>query len=639
MKIKTWNLGQTLVELLVAIGLTMLLVPALVVGISTSRANRPQADQRVAAVALAREALDATRSVRGSSWNSFAVNGTYHPAVSGNNWTLEAGSENLNGFTREIEISDVYRATDSGNIVEGTQGLIDPSTKKVAVTVSWQNPIPATVRETSYLTRYLNNAIFTDTTQAQFNLGTNSGTTITNTSGGEVVLGAGGSGDWCSPNQSIVAQLDLPKNGVANALSAYEGRAIAGTGENASGVSLADITISNTDPPAPNIIGTADGYKTNDVFIDGTYAYIATDDNQKEIVIIDLNTYQEVGFFNAPGNADATSVYVVGNKGYATTGFSLYVFDLTSKTGSRPLLGSFLFLGLATSVVVNGNYAYVSLAFSPIEMQIIDISNPQQLSNTGWADVNATDGKKIFVNSSSTRAYLATGQDTNRREFFIINIASKNGSRPIIGGYDSSGMNPSGLSIVPGNKAILVGENGEEYQVIDITTETNPTRCGGFQVDTGIKSVVGILETDGDSYSYIVTGDASAEFKIIEGGPGGQFATDGTFESRIIDMGSNVAFNRFSSTINEPVTTDLRFQISTMLRNPQSGNCSGLNFTFLGPDGTSNTYYSTNSAIFMNSDGQGYENPGQCFRYKAFLTTSDPVLSPTLYDVTVNYSP
>lgn len=632
------SLGQSLVELLVAIAIAMLILPALATGLVASRSARPQTEQRLSAIALLREGQEAVRSVREKGWTAFANNGTFHPVASSNTWSLVEGEEAVDSYTRQIEISDVYRSNTSGNIISDTNGWIDPSTKKVVVSVSWDKPLPSTVSSQAYLTRF-GNLTFTQTTESELNQGTKNGVVVTNTAGGEVVLGAGGGGDWCSPSQSILAQFDLPKNGVANALSAYQGRAIAGTGENASGVSLADISITDTNPPVPTIRGTFNGYKTNDVYIDGTYAYIATDDNQKEVVIVDLNTYQEVGYFNASGPSDATSVFVLGDKGYVTSGLTLYIFDLSSKSGARPLLGSYLFLGIATSVVVSGNYAFVSLSFSLIEMQIIDVSNPQSLFNAGWANVNGRDGKKVFVNPSATRAYLATNADPFFPEFFIIDITSKTGSRPIIGSYNASGMNPTGLSIVPGNKALLVGTEGEEYQVIDITQESLPSRCGGLQVDTGIKGVVGILETDGDAYSYIVTGDASLEFKIIEGGPGGQFSTEGTFESSTFDASLSAAFNIFFASVNKPPATDIKFQIGVSLANPQTSNCTGLTFTFVGPDGGGNSYYSTNSAIFVNQDGSGYENPGRCIRYKSFLSTIDPTQTPTLYDFTVNYSP
>ena len=68
---------------------------------------------------------------------------------------------------------------------------------------------------------------------------------------------------------------------------------------------------------------------------------------------------------------------------------------------------------------------------------------------------------------------------------------------------------------------MLVGTKGEEYQLVDIANEATPSRCGGLNIDTGVKGVSSVLEADGDSYSYIITGDSAAELKVIEGGPGG----------------------------------------------------------------------------------------------------------------------
>ena len=241
------------------------------------------------------------------------------------------------------------------------------------------------------------------------------------------------------------------------------------------------------------------------------------------------------------------------------------------------------------------------------------------------------------MNQTGTRAYLATSADPSRNELFIIDISSKSGSRPTIGSYNASGMDPRNLSIVPGNKAILVGTGGEEYQVIDISSEASPVRCGGMQVNSGVNDVVGILEADGDAYSYILTRDAILEFKIIEGGPGGQFATSGTFTSSPFDAGVTVAYNRLIPNFIQPVSTTIQFQVA--VADAVSGTCTNSSYYFVGPDGTSNTYFTFQGAIPLITNGQGYVNPGQCIKYKAYFSTSDYVSSPILNDVSVNYSP
>lgn len=630
--------GQSLVEILLAMGLAAILLPALLTGLVTSREGKAQQSQRVATSALLKEAEDAVRSVREAGWDNIAIDGTYYPVASLSAWSLSAGSETISGYTRSVIISSVYRDA-SGNIV-ATGGTLDPSTKKVSVSVSWNAPVSSAVTSEFYLTRYLDNLTYVESTQAEFDTGTKTGTSTSSTSGGEVLLGAGGYGDWCNPNLNLTP-LDLPKNGVANAISAIEGRAFAGTGENASGVSFANVQITNSDPPSASILGTYDGFKTNGIFGETDYAYLATDSNSNEVEIINLTTnpYSEAGWFNTPfSSADATAVYVSGNRGYVTAGWWLYVFDLSSKTGARPLVGFPHFLvGNGTSIVVSGNYAFVSVSGSPIEMQIIDISNPWSIFQAGYADVNGQDGKHVFINSTATRAYLVTNASASLREFFIIDTTSKSGSRPTISSYEANGMNPKDLAVVTGNKAIIVGSGAEEYQVIDVANESSPVRCGGLNLDTGVNGIASVLESDGDAFSYIITGDASSEFKIIEGGPGGRYSTSGTFESATFDAGYPTAFNFLTFTAFVPANTTLQLQIAGA--DPVSGSCPTSGYVFVGPDGTSGSFYTSEGQIPLNDDGSGFENPARCLRYKAYLTTSDTYATPILSDVTINYSP
>lgn len=626
--------GQLLVELLIAIGLSAIILPAILTGVVSSREGKAQAKQRVGAVALLREVEDATRSVKNkpNNWPNFAVNGTFHPEISGSAWSLVANAETINGFTRQVVISDVYRDS-SGNIVT-SGGTVDPSTKKVVITVSWDTPHLSSISSTLYLSRY-STGVFIDTTVSDFDAGTKTGTAVTNTGGGEVTLAAGGSGssgDWCQPNLSITA-LDLPKSGVANAVTAIEGKAFAGTGDNASGVSFANVAINNEKPPASSVVGTFDGYKTNGVFGETDYAYLATDNNFKEIVIIDLNQvvngkYVEAGYFNAPGNGNGDSIWVWGNTGYMTSANKLYNFDLSSKSGSRLAIDSdgVTLAGVGTRVVIIGSYAYVSISGAATELQIVDVTNQNSLAVVGQADVNGQGAKDVFVNSAATRAYLATGVSDTQSEFFIVDVSTKTGNRPTLGSYDTNGMNPKGLTVVTNNKAIIVGHSEEEYQAIDISLESSPTRCGGMSIDAGVNGVSSVLESDGDAYSYIITGDASSEFKIIEGGTGsggGQFASSGTFESRTFDAGDQVGFNYLSFTILEPVNTDIRLQLAI--------NIDNSTWNYFGPDGSAATFFENPGTIPLSKIS------GRYIRYKATLN-GNGTSAPILYDTAVNYS-
>lgn len=650
--------GQTLIELLITIGLSAILIPALFVGFSATRDGRAQQEQRLQATNYLKEAQEAIRIIDANNWDNL-VNGTYHPEVLGTTWVLAAGSEAISGFgfTRQIVISDVFRDT-SGNIVV-TEGTFDPSTKLVTISVSWTNPIPSAVTASTYLTRH-KNLTHLETTVADFNSGVSNpattGITITNTSGGEVVLGAGGGGgDWCQPNL-VLASLDLPKSGVANAISAIEGQVFVGTGDNSSGVSFADVKVTTAYPPIPTLQKTFDGYKTNGVFGEANYAYLAVDNNSKEVVIINLtqysdpptNTkYKEEGYFNAPGNGSGNSVYVSGNYGYMTSGNKFYIFDLSTKTGSRPQVNptAVTLSGTGVKTFVVGNYAYVATSSTINQLQIINVSNPASPSIAGSITVAGQDGKDVYVNSSGTRAYLVTGSSTTQREFFIINTQTKTSPTLVIGGtYDTNGMDPKGVTVVTGNRTIVVGTGGTyQYQVINISNENSPVSCGNLQVATGINGVSSILQSDGYAYSYIITGDASSELKIILGGAGAgsNYASSGVFESATFDGGREVAWNILSATVSAPLNTTLKFKVA--LKDAVNNSCSGISFAnsdFVGSNGQPDSFFPEAGGILpFDNNGTGYENPARCARYRAYLNTTDPTQTPVIYDVALNYSP
>jgi len=633
--------GQLLVELLVALGISSILIPAIMTGFIASRQGKAQERQRLEATAIAREAGEAVRIVRDAGWSNVATNGTYHPVISGGTWTLASGSATLSGYTRSVVIADVSRDP-AGNIVH-SGGTVDQSTKKITVTVSWGTPIESSVSNAFLITR-LTNLSWVQTTQADFDGGTKNGVITTDTWDGEVTLGAGGKGDWCGPNLSIAA-VNLPKNGVANAVSAIPNLVFAGTGDNASGVSYATVNINESDPPAATISGTYDGFKTNGIFGEQNFAYVATDNNFKEIEIINLATtpYTEAGYFDAPGQGNGNSVYVSGNIGYMTSGSTLYTFDVTSRFGSRSMLGQVTLAGTGVKIVVVGSYAYIALSSAISQMQIVDVSNPVSPAVVATASLSTATATDVVVNSTGTRAYVSSSYVAGKPEFSVINTTVKSGTLTSIGSYTTDGMSPKALTIVPGNKVIIVGTGGnQQYVVLDLTDETNPIHCtshgrsGGMAIPSGVNGVASVIEADGDTFSYIITGDANAELKIIQGGPGGAYATNGVFESSTFMATTSAAFNRFIVNGFVLPNTTIQYQVSGV--NAIGGSCNGVSFTYVGPDGTGATKFSTGSAIPFSS-GSGYMNPAQCFRYKAFLATSDTFSEPILTDVTVNYSP
>ncbi len=297
--------------------------------------------------------------------------------------------------------------------------------------------------------------------------------------------------------------------------------------------------------------------------------------------------------------------------------------------------------------------------------------------NASWKrqssyDFNTASGTEeaansVFANSDGTRAYISSngGIDGNSdgqadsKQFYILNTSNKSSpaflsgspaTGPTSGYYSGSSTNVEmhprrSLTVLNGQRVVLVGKdaiaNGndaEEYQVLNSSSEASPTYCAGINYDAGFNDLTSVTEADLDNFVYMVANTNEKQLKIIQGGPDGTYSDQGTLESATLNAGYKTAFNRYSATLTTPTNTALSFQFAGA--DPVAGSCTGANYVFTGPDGTGSTFYTaTTSALALNASGTGYKNPAQCFRYKAFFSTIDYNATAVLSDMTVNYSP
>jgi len=139
-----------IIVLILGLGfLTMMQFDKLALSKSRGQQNETQANY------LASAGLEAVRQIRDRDWNiiqSITLNQDYQLVKNGlpPAWQLTTGSETIGQFQRAIQISGVNRDTNDNIVLTG--GNIDPETKKITATVSWQE-----VNQTRqiYLTTYL----------------------------------------------------------------------------------------------------------------------------------------------------------------------------------------------------------------------------------------------------------------------------------------------------------------------------------------------------------------------------------------------------------------------------------------------------------------------------------------------------
>jgi type II secretory pathway pseudopilin PulG len=653
--------GQMLVELILAIGISAIILPALLTGLYSSSKSKPQQQQNTQAVALLFQTEAAVKDVRSTSWSSFSNDGTYHAAIVNNQWTLAANAQTTNGMTQKVVVSDVYR--NSSDAIVTTGGTLDPSTKLVTITISWTQPNASSISSTFYMARTIDYT-YTQNTGSQFSTGTLNSTQV---SGSTVELGQGNA-NWCTPQNAIVNMLTLPEAG--NAISAATGSAYIGMGNGTNGPIFADLSINTPAPPgtpSASLVASYSGtLQTNAVYSDGTYAYLAVNGTSNEVQILKITSkpYTLVKSITLPSDTNANGIYVYQGILYVTSSNDLYTYNISSIT-SPILEGSTqMWLGigntpLAKQVIAqtyNGNtYALVGTSNTLFGLQKFLVSSGGSslqlvgVSNLSWQQSS----QGLAVNATGTRAYIAfdQGEGVFPKGFFIVDTSPADPPSwwpfpnwyNIISTYNGGTTDPDGMAVVStDDRALLVGSGGTyQYQVIDISNENDPVLCGGLALPAPATGVTSITDQYNDVWSYLITGETKNQFKIVEGGYGGTYASSGTFISSPYNAGFSSAYNRFTATVSEPTGTSIQMQVASAP--PFNSSCTGASYNYVGPNGSSTSYFtpsgSTISGIIpFGTYNTTYQNPGQCFSYEVWMTTTNSSVTPSLSSVTINYS-
>ncbi len=633
--------GFSLVEIVLALGIFSFLLSAIAFFSIDSIKYTKNAQYRVSGGLYMQEVFNAFDYIKKENWGMIRDNtgtGPKHLELVDSMYGLVDGSKNESDISYAIFIESVFRDINGNMVTSG--GTEDLHTRRIRLEIGWVDIFGVNRTQESYF--FINDwniPVWVQTTRAEFDTGVFDLMISSDIGDGAIHLAYDtyAYADWCNPNLTISAY-DLPGNGVAKGITAIPNKAFAGTGGNASGLSFIEIEIDDNRPPNLNSTSTFDGYKTNDVFGEQNFAYLATDTNSEEILILDIqaNPIQKVGFVDLPGSTDGESVFVLNNTGYAIAGSTFYTFDLTSKIGSRPILRSLALGSTAVELSVVENYAYVATTNG--NLMIINVTNPSNISITKTYSVGMTAIlSSLYVNPTGTRAYVGTRASSAGPEIAIVNIQDKN-NPSVITRLEINGMSTTGLTAIQ-DRLIAVGTGGEEYQVFKLETESSPEKCGGLNIDNGIYGVSSVIYPSNDVFSYIITGDTSNEFKIIKGGLGGApgsggasgdyYLESGSFVSEVFDTGFNTAdFFVLNWDGKLPPGTSVRIQMRT-------GNSSDMTgASWFGPDGTSTSYFSLMEPYSIPS----IANNKRYVQYKVNMTTTDINATPVLERIAITYS-
>ncbi len=156
--------GQSLVEILVAVGISSLIIGSVVTTYIASLNSNANARINAVATQLAQETFDNIKALSEADWNNIylkskstnyylQVNGTGSFDILAGTETISAGGTN---YTRAFTLQNVSRSL-GGDIGLGTD---DPSTQLVMVTVGWSLAgNPGATRVGGYIARTKNTSL------------------------------------------------------------------------------------------------------------------------------------------------------------------------------------------------------------------------------------------------------------------------------------------------------------------------------------------------------------------------------------------------------------------------------------------------------------------------------------------------
>jgi len=642
--------GQMVIEALVVMGVASIILAAVVNLFIDIQQGGLLNNQRTRANNLVQEGLEAARSARYDGWNAVKNNGTYHPVANPttNKWELQAGGETgIDGlFNRSIVISSVYRIASPASpdfmkiVSSGTSGAKeDKSTKQITVNVSWETPRHQEIIQKIYLTRFLNNTLATQTTQSDFN-----GDTLTNTQvvattppptgNGSVTLATGGA----SSNYGNQFLLTATSGIGALTASTYK-CSNRFTAQNSKTVTRIRVYLNQENGNSP------------------TYRYGIQADNAG----------LPSGTFLGYGDVAATTTgwrELTLNTPVAITAGQVYHIVVQYQSGT---IATNRYINIQRSTPLNLLYPYNNATESN--------ANTLFYNGSSWAIQNYQPVYLLVFNDSTYEGnpyYTSAAQsifgNNFRGEKFVVSGGDKTVSDISFYIRKNSVLNPvANLTVnlfdVTGNTLIEQGtictpaeasttydwktytfstprtlQNGRTYRIylsssgsgsaryyqVYTIQNTNSAEYNGVNYD-GTNSVYSYSTNSGTSYTDSSDYDISG-FRFTV--PSTGYVSSGTFTSSLIDTTAESAFNNISFDTSLPANTQINIQIAT-------SNNAGGPWNFVGPDGSSSSYYTTasNKEIYLNNI------LGRYFKYQATLSTSNSSVTPSLDAVYINYSP
>lgn len=627
--------GQSLLELLVAMGIFVLVVASIMfVAMDAHLANR-QGSERTKATLLAQEGTEATTSIKNRGWKYLSPG--QHGLTSEPNqyWEFTGNTDTIDQYTRQVAVELVQR--DQNGTIVPSGGTTDLDTKKVTARVNWsfQPNRPSEVALTSYLTNW-RSLKWLQTTQAEFDQGIKNG--VVSTGGGELTL---------VPAQSLFGNRFLVENtlGIGNMDSALMKTSLRFTAQATKNVSNLVVYLEQKVGASPtyryglqeDVTGSPSGVwlgPTNRGYGDsratGTgWQTIALNETVSlevgavyHLIVqwqsgqigtnryISLRASSPLNNLVAYNNVPEPNSLVLwsGDGGSSWTNVSAQpIFRLGFTDGSaegNPYDSS------ASANIFGGRFAGEFFVVQGNDKQVSDISFYVR-KNTD-ASPNPIDDLYVVVEDATSGLVVEQGP-----------LASRDTVTATYTWRTYAFSNPMTLVMSRRYRVYLTSPLSNNQRYYQIYNLTNPNQGAANAINyDGLNSLYTSSNNSGRNWTTTNNADIGGfRFTVLSG-----YASFGDFTSTPFDtQRDNTIHNYLAWTANLPANTTLRLQLRTASLPGDLSTAS-----WFGPDGTDATYFSQSGEVIPDTPDTRW------VQYKMYLT-SDGTATPVLSDITVDY--
>ncbi len=673
--------GQSLVELLVALGIGTILFSGTAAMLAPTLQINKESRQVQTASNLGRGLLDNVRVWASGNWHNILALATssanpYYLLTSTSPYTATSGVESVtvstSTYTRYFYVNDVYRDP-SGNVTSTSGGGVntyDPSTKAIAVVYDWTHG--ATTTLSSYLTRNRAN-VLSQTSWAGgpglvgpvaspgWQFATSSQMTYSNSQGTLAAAVTSSSAAW--PNNY---QYRRSITVATNEISPINGTALTNFPMLISGT-YSYLAASSSGGMVQNgngydIIFTSDASGTNALAFERESYNATTGAINFWVKVPALSSSSNVIYMfydNASTTSDTSNATGTWNSNYAAvyhmaSSSSTIIYDSTANANN---LTSYNSPVATSSGEIDGAVSYPnSNQYSGVYSQ--NTNNPSipgtNATISSWVNIksffgyDSLAGTIFSVGTSTAPGYtmgfiggtssvLGFGMDYNWTNFNLLYpgtvatdtwyyltgvVSGTLASFYVDGSFVTSTavntpetmsnicINESTPCVVPYPNNRSVNDITDESRIL--TTSLSPD---WISTEYNNQSSPGTFYTVGAQMSY------------------GASASIGTLESPIFDTGETAGaqFNSILWQGTQAGSSSVEFQFAT-------SNATSGPWTFTGPDGTGNTYYTPVGSGDAASLSQTLYDNNRYFRYLVVIVPSGSQSS-VISSITVNWSP